>query len=154
MCIRLGSILLIFLSCTASTNNVLADENALEAGVEEVRVSGRESNYTFFVTVKSPDNGCSQYADWWEVLTPEGELIYRRVLLHSHTNEQPFARSGGAVSIAPDQRVLVRVHMNNTGYSRHIMSGSVNEGFEKEVLDKNFASELAGQEPLPKNCAF
>lgn len=154
MFIRLYSILLIILSCTASTHNLSADEKSLEARIEEVRVSGRNANYSFFVTVKSPDSGCSQYADWWEVITPDGNLIYRRILLHSHTKEQPFTRSGGSVSISANQPVFVRVHMNNTGYSERIMRGSVDEGFEKDVLDHNFASDLGRQEPLPQNCAF
>ncbi|HJN27098.1 MAG TPA: hypothetical protein QF604_04200 [Candidatus Latescibacteria bacterium] len=42
------------------------------------------------------------------MVTTEGQLLYRRVLLHSHTNEQPFARSGSPVPIASDQQVWVR----------------------------------------------
>jgi len=67
------------------------------ARVTKVTVSGEANNYNFSVTIASPDTGCDQYADWWEVFTEDGVLIYRRILAHSHVTEQPFTRSGGAV---------------------------------------------------------
>ncbi len=50
------------------------------ADVKLVSISGSPGAYSFSVTVRSPDTGCDRYADWWEVLTTEGQLIYRRVL--------------------------------------------------------------------------
>jgi len=64
-----------------------------EAKIISVEVSGVPDNYTFNVGVSSPDTGCDQYADWWEVITEEGELIHRRILAHSHVTEQPFVTS-------------------------------------------------------------
>ncbi len=87
------------------------------AKVLQVEATGKPNNYTFAVTVSSPDTGCDCYADWWEVITPEGELLYRRILLHSHVKEQPFRRTGGVVNIQPQQKVIVRVHMFPDGYS-------------------------------------
>ena len=57
--------------------------------------------------VASPDTGCDQYANWWEVITEDGALIYRRILGHSHVNEQPFIRSGVGVVIDENQVVIV-----------------------------------------------
>jgi hypothetical protein len=74
-----------------------ASVTGIEADVVDVSVSGDVGSYIFAVTIASPDSGCAQYADWWEVLGADGSLLYRRVLLHSHVTEQPFVRTGGPV---------------------------------------------------------
>ncbi|MEM7434957.1 MAG: hypothetical protein AAF436_07380 [Myxococcota bacterium] len=129
------------------------DENV--ADVVSVQASGASGAYTFSVTVSSPDTGCDQYADWWEVLTPDGTLLYRRVLQHSHVDEQPFTRSGGPVDAAASDQVVVRAHMNPTGYGGVAFSGSVDSGFSQDPsISATFATELAGTAPLPSGCAF
>lgn len=122
--------------------------------VTSVSVSGSEHAYTLNVTIKSTDTGCEQYADWWEVLDLGGNLIYRRILAHSHVNEQPFTRSGGKVAISGDQQVYVRGHMNNSGYGSAVIKGSVSAGFLPDSLDTSFAGDLEQTEPLPEGCAF
>lgn len=119
-----------------------------------VTASGNENAYTFVVEIRSPDTGCEQYADWWEVITEDGELIYRRILAHSHVNEQPFTRSGGPVTIGPETVVIVRAHMYPTGYGGTAFRGSVNGHFEEIRLEADFAPELETTEPLPDGCAF
>lgn len=136
------------------TPEVKADKPISQAEVLSVNLNGEPGNYSFSVTVSSPDEGCSQYADWWEVTSLDGELIYRRVLHHSHVNEQPFTRSGGPVSIEGDAVVLVRVHMNTTGYSDLAMKGSPEQGFEPTELSQGFAEELSKMSPLPGDCGF
>ncbi len=125
-----------------------------QADVIEVKVQGQPQAYQFSVTLKSPDTGCDHYADWWEVITPAGQLLYRRVLLHSHIEEQPFTRSGGPVPAAPDQEIIVRAHMNSTGYGGQVLRGDVAQGFKPADLASEFAADLATQDPLPQNCAF
>ena len=129
-------------------------ENSKLAQVLKVGVTGAQNNYTFSVTVSSTDTGCDRYADWWEVITPKGELLYRRVLLHSHVDEQPFKRTGGLVKIKPQQKVIIRVHMSSDGYSPMAQQGTVKDGFSPVNLPENFAAILTSVEPLPKNCAF
>ena len=123
------------------------------ADVERVAVTGSAGSYLFQVTVRSPDRGCGQYASWWEVVTPEGELVYRRVLKHSHTSEQPFTRSGGPVSVAADQVVIVRAHMEPGGYGGTAHKGTAASGFRVARLAEGFAAGLAGRAPLPESCA-
>lgn len=124
------------------------------ADVISVQVSGGEGAYQFSVEVSSPDTGCDQYADWWEIVTEVGELVYRRVLLHSHVGEQPFTRSGGPVAIDASTQVWVRAHMNTGGYGGMALRGSVQAGFEPADLDPDFAPGLADEPPLPEDCAF
>ncbi len=153
-------LILFFISCSGQDNNTPNDtpemmETDSKLSVKKVTVSGNENNYQFSVTLSSPDTGCEQYADWWEVIPKDGTtLIYRRVLGHSHVTEQPFTRSGGTVKISTTDIVIIRGHMNNTGYSVNAMKGSVSGGFTSIILDADFASTLSTLEPLPTGCAF
>lgn len=124
------------------------------ASIVSVKTSGTENNYNFSVGISSPDTGCKQYADWWEVITEDGTLLYRRILSHSHVNEQPFVRSGGPIAISASQIVIVRAHMNTSGYGTKTFIGSVNTGFTATTHDSKFAKNLASQSPLPNGCAF
>ena len=136
----------------ANQSAVIAENQS--ALVTAVNFSGEPGNYIFSVTVASPDTGCDQYADWWEVLSPDGRLIYRRVLAHSHINEQPFTRAGGPVDIAADEVVIVRAHMNNQGYGTRVFRGNIELGFSDSTVNPSFAAELEAAQPLPNNCAF
>lgn len=157
-------LLLVLWCCCCSTdkNNANTPETEMvmeqlaegPAQVTEVSISGDENAYTFNVTIKSPDTGCSQYADWWEVIGLDGSLIYRRILTHSHVDEQPFTRSGGPVEISKNTEVYVRAHMNNTGYGSAVFKGSVEAGFVSAQLTIDFAKELETADPLPEGCAF
>lgn len=136
---------------TSSENN---DPEAVSAKVTAVSVSGNSGSYTFNVTIESPDTDCDQYADWWEVFSPDGELLYRRILAHSHVDEQPFTRSGGPVPITENAEVIVRAHMNNLSYGTQVFRGTVSNGFQVDSLSADFAIQLEATEPLPTNCAF
>jgi len=138
----------------SASSNDLEGISVPRAAVVAVAASGSPGAYTLSVTVSSPDTGCDQYADWWEVLDEEGQLLYRRVLLHSHVGEQPFARSGGPVPIIAEQVVWVRAHMSVGGYGGTAFKGSVAGGFSAVELAADFAVELAEVEPLPQGCAF
>jgi hypothetical protein len=127
---------------------------SVTADVIAVQVSGQPGAYQFNVGIRSPDKGCAQYADWWEVVSADGKLLYRRVLLHSHVDEQPFTRSGGPVLIQADTVVWVRAHMNTGGYGGMAFQGSVKTGFKPAVPDSGFATGLARQQPLPEGCDF
>lgn len=125
-----------------------------ERGSGTTDASGKTVIDTFTVTVKSPETGCDRYADWWEVISTDGRLIHRRVLLHSHVGEQPFVRSGGPVPISVNERVIVRAHMSSSGYSGLAFQGTVAGGFQSIVTDQDFYPALASQRPLPSGCGF
>jgi len=138
---------------TAITEESAMHQTAL-ANVLSVQVTGNPGAYQFAVEIASPDTGCEQYADWWEVFTDDGQLLYRRILLHSHVDEQPFTRSGGPVEISADSVVYVRAHMNTTGYGGTVMRGTVRDGFEPAEVEADFGSGLERIPPLPEDCAF
>ena len=130
------------------------EHNQKEPKVLKVSTKESSGKYTFSVTIESPDKGCQQYADWWEVLDEKGNLLYRRVLGHSHVDEQPFTRSGGPVMVKENAVVIIRMHMNSSGNSSLGMKGSIEMGFKPFHIPKGFAAEVEKQKPLPTGCAF
>lgn len=131
-----------------------AEPSAGAAEVIGVSVQGDPGAYDFSVTLRSPDTGCSRYADWWEVLDEDGGLLYRRILAHSHVDEQPFTRSGGPVAAQPGQTVIVRAHMNDSGYGTVVMRGTPDASFETQEIERSFGAAAEQQPPLPDGCAF
>ena len=82
-----------------------------EAEVIDVKVTAAASGFRFEVTVRHDDEGWDHYADRWEVLGPDGEVLAVRVLAHPHEYEQPFTRGLTGVEIAAGvRRVRVRAH--------------------------------------------
>jgi hypothetical protein len=83
-----------------------------------------DGTWTFHVTVRHPDTGWEDYADGWDVLTPDGAVLkpdpaspFTRLLLHPHENEQPFTRSQSGIAIPSDvTQVRVRAHDLVDGY--------------------------------------
>ncbi len=132
-----------------------ATGDELVADAVAATVSGTPGAYQLAVTVRSPDTGCDRYANWWEVTRLDGTLVHRRILRHSHVDEQPFTRSGGPIALGPDDEVIVRAHMHPGGYGGAALRGTPRSGFsEAPAIDAQFAPALASTEPLPTDCAF
>lgn len=97
----------------------LAAEGAGNADVIYVKAQQEaDGTWTFAVTVQHPDTGWEDYADGWDVVTPDGRVLkpdpqslFTRTLLHPHENEQPFTRSQAGIVI-PDgvNQLVVRAH--------------------------------------------
>lgn len=156
---KLVVILLITMHLTAcgqdeKTDNDISPNLDVLASIVSVSTTGNENSYSFSVGISSQETGCAQYADWWEVISEDGVLLYRRILAHSHVNEQPFIRSGGPINISATQTIIFRAHMNTSGYGTMAFKGSVSQGFVKTTIAKDFANELANQNPQPGTCAF
>jgi len=49
--------------------------------------------YQVSVTLEHADTGWDHYANRWDVLDQDGNVLGSRVLAHPHVNEQPFTRS-------------------------------------------------------------
>jgi len=141
----------VMMLCVLSSLNYA---EAIRADVEAVSARGSSGAYTFSVTLRSVETGCAQYADWWEVLSEKGELLYRRILVHSHPDTQPFTRSGGSVNVDKDTAVYIRAHMNKEGYVGTVMKGSVSKGFKVVTDLPTFLEKVETQSPLPQGCLF
>lgn len=125
-----------------SSKGSAAEANADVEFVRAVQMPG--GSWTFHVTVRHPDTGWEDYADGWDVITPEGHVLKRdsadpftRLLLHPHEEEQPFTRSQSGLVI-PDgiERVTVQAHDLVAGFGgRSIevdLTVSNGPGFEVE----------------------
>ena len=73
--------------------------------------------FDFDVTVSSPYDTPSRYADGFRVSTLEGKVLGERKLLHDHQTEQPFTRDLYSVKI-PDgiAKVVVQARDQKYGY--------------------------------------
>lgn len=61
--------------------------------VDAKAFKGQDGLWRFDVTVRHDDTGWNHYADRWDVLSPDGDVLATRVLAHPHVGEQPFTRS-------------------------------------------------------------
>jgi len=126
-----------------STATPVTDDrgNADVVYVRTVQTNG--GTWTFHVSVQHPDTGWEDYADGWDVVTPDGNVLktdpddpFTRLLLHPHENEQPFTRSQSGVEI-PDgvTQVRVRAHDLVDGYGGRevVVDLTVSSGPDFEV---------------------
>lgn len=86
--------------------------HAGEADVTHAELRKTGANvFSVDVTVEHADEGWDHYANKWDVMTPDGELIGTRTLLHPHVGEQPFTRSLGNIPIPQViTEVIIRAH--------------------------------------------
>ena len=52
-----------------------------------------KQTYNFAVTVRHKDENWKHYANRWEIVSLNGNILATRVLAHPHIHEQPFTRS-------------------------------------------------------------
>lgn len=94
-----------------------------EADVIGVQVDKSGSSYSFDVTVQHNDTGWQHYADKWDIVGPDGQILATRILYHPHVNEQPFTRSLSGVEIgAGVSSVVIRAHDLVHGYGGREMT--------------------------------
>lgn len=109
---------LLALAAALLCSNIAGGALAGEADVLKAEIqAGADGGYTITATVLHADEGWDHYADRWEVLSPEGEVIAVRDLAHPHVNEQPFTRSLSRVELPEGlTRVVIRAHDSRHGY--------------------------------------
>lgn len=73
----------------ASSVSIANDATIKEVNIEPLG----NGSFQISVTLEHADTGWDHYANRWDVLDPEGNVLGTRVLAHPHVNEQPFTRS-------------------------------------------------------------
>lgn len=83
-----------------------------EADITNVVVTQSDNGqFQFAVSVLHDDEGWDHYADAFEIVSLDGEILATRVLLHPHVGEQPFTRSVSGVEIHEElTQIIVRAH--------------------------------------------
>ena len=79
----------LLLSSLLSSNAWAGEADVIGGQIEALG----DNRYRVSATVEHTDTGWDHYADRWDVLDPEGNVIGVRKLAHPHENEQPFTRS-------------------------------------------------------------
>ena len=107
-----------------------------KADVLEVKAQCEKTKCRFLATVRHDDESWSHYANRWEVLDLEGNILTTRVLTHPHVDEQPFARSKGWTEIPVEiERVRVRAHDSVHGYGGKEVEIDLERKSQKEEKD-------------------
>jgi hypothetical protein len=97
-----------------------------QAKIVDVEVTNNNDSYRFDVTLRHDDAGWDHYADGWEVLSPEGKILGKRVLAHPHVSEQPFTRSLSGVRIPQGLTTIsIRAHDSVHGYNKEVFEVSL-----------------------------
>ncbi|MGB3210081.1 MAG: hypothetical protein WBB19_05180 [Desulforhopalus sp.] len=117
--------LLLTLACLCITSSLVS---AGEADVLEVRIEKTDDGYlNVYATVQHDDEGMEHYADRWEILDMEGNLLDERILRHPHS-AAPFTRSILRARLPKGTgKIRVRAHDNVHGYGGKVMETVVPE---------------------------
>ena len=84
----------------------------------DAKVQKYGMNWRVDVTLRHEDTGWDHYADGWDVLDADGNVIGHRKLLHPHVDEQPFTRSLNNL-VLPDgtREVYIRARCSKEGWA-------------------------------------
>lgn len=86
----------------ATLSMAMVPASAGEADVVDAKiVPSSDGSYRFDVALLHADTGWEHYADAFEILDGEGNILATRILVHPHVDEQPFTRSLSGVKIGP-----------------------------------------------------
>ena len=83
-----------------------------EADVVDATIArASDGTFRFDATLAHADTGWEHYANAFEIVDAEGNILAVRTLVHPHVDEQPFTRSISGVVLEPGlKEVTVRGH--------------------------------------------
>ena len=141
-------------SLWAERNNLALLDEATIAAIRPIEQSG---DYVFEVTIRSLDQDCNDYTNWWEVRSTSGELLSQTLLEQPHPDREPFRSTSKPFKLEPERMVIIRAHRetrpSTIPYTKNYLDqaqlGSLATGFQSIRLSEQFAEELAEADPQP-----
>ncbi len=104
---RFIQLTLIVLSLLAAPATLFAGE----ADVVDVTIQSLgNGKFRINATLRHADTGWDHYADRWDVLDEQGNVIGVRDLAHPHVNEQPFTRSVTVTIASTIKTITIRAN--------------------------------------------
>lgn len=96
----------LMLACASLLAQADSEQQFPDVVSVEVRAVGNDT-FDFDVTISSPYDTPTRYADAFRVSTLSGQVLGVRELLHDHQAEQPFTRDLYGVNIPPAISVVI-----------------------------------------------
>ena len=100
--------------------------SALAGEVDVLNVEIQKSSqgiFTFSVTLQHEDTGWDHFANKWEIIDEENNILGTRILYHPHVEEQPFTRNLSGLMLSEDLKtVTVRGHDSLHAYGGKVIT--------------------------------
>lgn len=108
---------------------IVASVNAGEVKIVAVDLfNSNDDSWLVKVTLNHKDSGWDHYADGWQVLDAEDNVLGHRVLQHPHVNEQPFTRSLAGVNVPDGQTIIyIKAHDKVHGWTKNKLKVDLNK---------------------------
>jgi hypothetical protein len=92
------------------------------------------SSWIVKVTLEHSDTGWDHYADIWQVVDAEGNVLGNRILHHPHVQEQPFTRNLAGVKV-PDgiSTLYIQAHDKVHGWATNKLKVDLNKAIGKHL---------------------
>ena len=102
--------------------------NAVDVKILAVDLySSHDNSWLVKVTLEHNDTGWDHYADNWQVVDTEGNVLGNRLLMHPHVNEQPFTRGLTGLKVPNGiTTVFIKAHDKVHGWTKNSLKVDLN----------------------------
>ncbi len=99
---------------------IVASVNAGEVKIMAVDLyNNNDNSWLVKVTLSHQDSGWDHYADGWQVVDSNGNVLGDRVLHHPHVNEQSFTRNLAGVNVPDGMNIIyIKAHDKVHGWTK------------------------------------
>jgi len=101
---------------------ILTSQSVYAAEVEILSAQFKQManlKWSVAVTLRHNDQGWDHFADRWQIVDQDNNILGTSILLHPHVHEQPFTRSLNSVSIPTyTQQLFIEARDNTHGWSK------------------------------------